>query len=304
MSFLEMSSLVWKIGIERFAQDAAIMSLHCDCVEEGRTCDGIVCAGRIRKSGVAKTRWNTLKPKRHTTICLLQQLYLLAIVLHIGCLPMALAGKSSLEPDTSNLPAWRNQKAQLSSNIVPRDPVITLPQRTRSQNNTLPTLSLFFPIPDLSARSAALVSSMIMTLDDIQTAILPSLWVDLVVSVVNNRSDAINQAKFAITNKKVSGFVGNAQYAEIVDVADQYNLPICDGSDDSILLSNHADYPMFFRTRPTDKNQIRAIYSFVSSRGWNQISIVTSSDFADSSLFFTEASAYGLEIKATFMMSR
>ncbi|KAJ3116179.1 cAMP-specific 3',5'-cyclic phosphodiesterase 4C [Physocladia obscura] len=118
-----------------------------------------------------------------------------------------------------------------------------------------------------------------MSLEEFQN-VFPTAWINLSVSVIGNSSFAISAAENAAINGSVAGFIGDATYFETVDIANRFNIPICEGLDDRDTLSDHNAYPMFFRTIPSVSNQINAILSFILSQGWTNIVIVTSANFS------------------------
>ncbi|KAI9335246.1 hypothetical protein BDR26DRAFT_897518 [Obelidium mucronatum] len=120
---------------------------------------------------------------------------------------------------------------------------------------------------------------MMMTLDELGPTLSDYVWVDLVVSVVTNRTDAIYKSDLSVVNNRVIGF-----------------------TDTEHKLSNHQDYPKFFRTIPSTKFQIQSMLRLMQSIGWTECSFITSSSFSDPQVFLTEAANFGLKIQESYFI--
>ncbi|KAI8915932.1 7 transmembrane sweet-taste receptor of 3 GCPR-domain-containing protein [Gorgonomyces haynaldii] len=68
-----------------------------------------------------------------------------------------------------------------------------------------------------------------------------------------------------------------------------YQIPQCDGSSSSFLLSNKRTYPYFFRTVSNDMVQALAIFQYVYTRGWKRVAILYSDE------------SYGIGLYDTFV---
>ncbi|KAI8610288.1 hypothetical protein BC830DRAFT_761370 [Chytriomyces sp. MP71] len=191
--------------------------------------------------------------------------------------------------ETVNATPWRKR-------LNRRTDTLSLPIRHPPMNTSIPIITLFLPIPELSLNWAALISAMFLSLDQLHDSKYPNFWVNLNVSLISNSMDALTKSEDAVIKEGAVGFLGDAMYTEIVNIADKHTVPICEPlgtccflrtclklrptEDTRSALSNHAQYPMFFRMVPTIQNEIDAIFTLAVYNLWSSVSIITSSDFA------------------------
>ncbi|KAJ3209357.1 High affinity cAMP-specific 3',5'-cyclic phosphodiesterase 7A [Entophlyctis luteolus] len=69
-----------------------------------------------------------------------------------------------------------------------------------------------------------------MTLDESE-GMIPNAWVNISTYYASNIYDAVSGARREILMNNCSAFIGTAQNKEIIDVADGYKVPVCDGLD-------------------------------------------------------------------------
>ncbi|TPX75282.1 hypothetical protein CcCBS67573_g03449 [Chytriomyces confervae] len=218
-------------------------------------------------------------------ICLAQRI-ILSILLCSVVLPVEAAPSSS---------------ASALTNMRKRAEEITIPTRVKTlQNTSIPTISVYFPIPEVSDRWAALVSTLYMAADDLFETD-PNLWVDIRVSRILNRSDAFEESEDAARSGGVAGFLGDAMYAEVAQVAARFQIPMCEGMDTRSQLSDRGKYPTLFRTIPSAESELAAMYSLVRYLGFSKVAIVPADNDTDSSSVFIMASKYNLSVQAMYL---
>ncbi|KAJ3330283.1 cAMP-specific 3',5'-cyclic phosphodiesterase 4D [Blyttiomyces sp. JEL0837] len=212
----------------------------------------------------------------------------LAIVMGIMLIPVnVLATLPTHDSEPAHPPLWNDtilmrerdlQEDQFRDfdNIVPNIPPI--PVRPNPKN--LPTLRFFLPIPDFSLKSQALVSMMLISLDEFQyeMGILPDAYIDLHVEVVTNRREILGRATAEILYDNVIAFVGdgNIPLNEAQVAAGDFNVPICDGLAEEDNLSDPNLFPTYLRARPNGNFAVNAMAYFIAGNKWKKLAILQS----------------------------